>query len=284
MNIEARLPAPVPSIEEHNGSSNLPQRETVAPGGSTVSTDLPERQARKTSSEPDLDSALSGLQSKLRKRLDNICEDLRRAEQDFDSGEGMTSTEFRGAERDFRDELDKFVVGAGIAYADLAIDHRSVPRGDRRIWVGKQLNAFIDDIHPRGNYDSDDLEAAKAEALERATSHIASRASLEHKSNRPGEGRSIRNPRRQRHPDPRKLMIAGIKARFPHALAAEICNRLDVNVGNSTETKRRMLAPLKCWTDITGTCTWTEVYEHPTTHDRVRGYINKIPPAQTRKP
>jgi hypothetical protein len=82
---------------------------------------------------------------------------------------------------------------------------------------------------------------------------------------------------RQRDLDPRKKKIAELKARFPTAMARDICTKLDAAV-EASPTVASQMAPLPQWIKKTNQRAWVFNYNHPETKDLVRGYINKVRP------
>jgi hypothetical protein len=83
--------------------------------------------------------------------------------------------------------------------------------------------------------------------------------------------------------DPRKELIAGLKARNPNRPARKICELIDRQIA-STPIRRAILAPLEPWQrKAPGKRSWVEVYDHAKTRNLVRSYVNKVPPLKTAK-
>lgn len=81
--------------------------------------------------------------------------------------------------------------------------------------------------------------------------------------------------------DGRKELIASLKARHPGALARKICGFIDQEIYR-TPSRRAALALLDSWQrQAPDKRSWVEVYDHPKTHNRVRAYVNKVPPLRT---
>jgi hypothetical protein len=93
----------------------------------------------------------------------------------------------------------------------------------------------------------------------------------------------VRRRRQHRRVDPRKVLIAELKARHPDAPARKICELIDNHV-NTTPISKHALAPLESWrTKALVTRSWVDVYDHPKTHESVRSYVNKVPPLKITK-
>ncbi len=90
---------------------------------------------------------------------------------------------------------------------------------------------------------------------------------------------------RQRHGiDRRKELIASLRARNPDAQVRKICGLIDQKIEKEAPILRADFAPLESWTKLVPSeRTWVGLYEHSKTHERVRSYINKVPPLKTRR-
>jgi hypothetical protein len=89
--------------------------------------------------------------------------------------------------------------------------------------------------------------------------------------------------RRQKRPiNPRKELIARIKAHNPDAPSRRICELIDQRINKEATIFRDNLAPLVQWGRLApGERSWVGFYDHAKTHNLVRSYVNKVPRLKT---
>lgn len=89
---------------------------------------------------------------------------------------------------------------------------------------------------------------------------------------------------RRRPVDPRKELIARLKARDLKAPARRICELIDQTIENTARIRKERLAPLESWRiQAPGARSWVDFYDHANTRNRVRTFVNKVPPLRTSK-
>ena len=93
---------------------------------------------------------------------------------------------------------------------------------------------------------------------------------------------SLASRRQVRHVDPRKELIAGLKARNPNTTARRICELIDQKIEKAPPILRGNLVPLESWQGLApGERSWVGLYNTSKTHNQVRSYVNKVPPMRT---
>lgn len=105
----------------------------------------------------------------------------------------------------------------------------------------------------------------------------------ETQSAKPTNYRGTLASRRQvRRVDARKELIASLKARNPNTNARRICELIDQTIERATPIRRGNLVPLESWQRQTpGERSWVGLYDSSKTHNRVKSYVNKVPPMRT---
>jgi len=89
--------------------------------------------------------------------------------------------------------------------------------------------------------------------------------------------------RRQKHPDPRKELIAILRRRQGFPNARKICEGIDKEI-NTRPISKAALAPLESWRDLAPSeRSWVGFYDNTETHQLVRSYVNKVPRLNTAK-
>jgi hypothetical protein len=90
--------------------------------------------------------------------------------------------------------------------------------------------------------------------------------------------------RQRRPPDPRKELIARLKARNPNAKARRICELIDQTLEKVAPIRRDNLSPLQSWgKKAPRERTWVGLYDSNETRNSVRGYVNKVPALEISK-
>ena len=93
---------------------------------------------------------------------------------------------------------------------------------------------------------------------------------------------SLATRRQVRYVDPRKELIAGLKARNPNTSARRICELIDQTIEKTAPIRRGNLVPLESWQrQAPGERSWVGLYDTSKAHNRVRSYVNKVPPMRT---
>lgn len=133
------------------------------------------------------------------------------------------------------------------------------------------------------NWKAQAFRYAAQREIARATKALVARsASIKPEPKTPLTGRRSR-PRRP--PDPRKELIARIKANQPGIGARGVCAVIDRSIDREAPALRARIAPLSAWvTKSKGVSTWAGVFDSKQTHHLVRSYVNKVPALQTRTP
>jgi hypothetical protein len=105
----------------------------------------------------------------------------------------------------------------------------------------------------------------------------------EPRSAKPTNYRGTLASRRQlRYVDPRKELIASLKARNPNTKARRICELIDQTIEKAAPIRRGNLVPLESWQrQEPGERSWVGLYDTSKAHNRVRAYVNKVPPMRT---
>jgi hypothetical protein len=86
------------------------------------------------------------------------------------------------------------------------------------------------------------------------------------------------------HIDPKKELIAQLKARNPNANARKICELIDQKINREAPIRQKNFAPLEQWVkQAPGKRSWADLYDHTKTHNLVRSYVNKVPSLKTSK-
>ena len=93
---------------------------------------------------------------------------------------------------------------------------------------------------------------------------------------------TLASRRQVRHIDARKELIASLKARNPNTNARRICELIDQTIEKAAPIRRGNLVPLESWQrQAPGERSWVGFYDTPKAHNRVRSYVNKVPPMRT---
>jgi hypothetical protein len=110
---------------------------------------------------------------------------------------------------------------------------------------------------------------------------------MEHSISQREASRIPQSPKRtpQHRPiDPRKELIARLKARDPNTNARKICELIDQKINKEAPIRQNNFAPLERWgKQASGERSWVGFYDHTKTHSLVRSYVNKVPPLKTSK-
>ena len=135
--------------------------------------------------------------------------------------------------------------------------------------------------------ESTPLSAEEARTDTPSSGATSNRKVEEHKgesqSAKPTNYRGTLASRRQvRHVDARKELIASLKARNPNTNARRICELIDQTIEKVAHIRRGNLVPLESWQrQAPGERSWVGLYDTSKTHNRVKSYVNKVPPMRT---
>jgi hypothetical protein len=95
--------------------------------------------------------------------------------------------------------------------------------------------------------------------------------------------RAARQPRAPRVLDRKKELIARLKATQPGISARDICFLMDRRICREPPALRVSLEPLLDWQQKAGgKRTWVDLFDDERTYNRVRSFVNKVPPLRTR--
>jgi len=198
----------------------------------------------------------------------------------------------RGLNEDFKARFDVLATRAGVELISQQKGRRSRPqRFDAlRVWIRalfqdafRRKSDLLIRFEPQKRYRDSILTGVCASSatycarLERdAVEKSAAATKASPRPSRPEQSRA-------RHIDPRKELIASLRERHRGALARRICELIDREI-NLVPARKAALAPLESWRrHAPNTRSWVGFYDDTRTRNRVRAYVNKVPPLKTAK-